>query len=277
MVGESIHDTSHHLQQLYLGLVDEPPIGTDQALETDYVFRLKGVRGFQVAEGSKNAKRRHFCGCVQQGRRVPGQGDGLPGASGRACLLPESGVLGLRSAVALLRMPSDVWSGRPVVLVDDAAEDVATSDGLAADRCHRTRDRLGELKAAVWSRLVVVADVLGEHLVEVSSGDDEEMVEALLADGADEALGVRVRTRRTHRRADALDADRGEDFVEAPRELGVAVADEEPEAPAGIVHVRGEVPGYLGHPGTVRVGSGPENMHDAALDLDDEQDVVAMK
>jgi hypothetical protein len=88
-------------------------------------------------EGSENAKWHHFCGCVQQGRRVPGQGDGLPGASGRACLLPESGVLGLRSAVALLRMPSDVWSGRPVVLVDDAAEDVATSDGLATD--HRKR------------------------------------------------------------------------------------------------------------------------------------------
>src|ERR1035441_5171565 len=226
-------------------------------------------------EGSKNAKRRHFCGCVQQGRRVPGQGDRLPGASGRACLLPESGVLGLRSAVVLLRMPSDVWSGRPVVLVDDAAEGVATSDGLAADRCHRTLDRLGELKAAVWPRLVVVADVFGEHLVEVSSGDDEEMVEALLADGADEALGVRVRTRRTHRRADALDADRGEDFVEAPRELGVAVADEEPESPSGIVHVRGEVPSCLGHPWAVRVGSGPENMHDAALDLDDEQHVVA--
>src|SRR5664279_2713057 len=228
-------------------------------------------------EGSENAKRRHFCGCVQQGPRVPGQGDGLPGASGRACLLPESGVLGLRSAVALLRMPSDVWSGRPVVLVDDAAEDVATSDGLAADRCDRTRDRLGELKAAVWPRLVVVADVLGEHLVEVSSGDDEEMVEALLADGADESLRVCVRTRRTDRSAEVLAGDRGEDFVEAPRELGVAVADEEPEAPAGIVHVRGEVPGYLGHPGTVRVGSGPENMHDAALDLDDEQDVVAIK
>jgi len=30
----------------------------------------------------------------------------------------------------------------------------------------------------------------------VSSGDDEEMVEALLADGADEALGVRVRLSR---------------------------------------------------------------------------------
>src|ERR1035437_10945207 len=113
---------------------------------------------FKKAEGSKNAKRCHFCGCVQQGRRVPGQGDGLAGASGRACLLPESGVLGLRSAVALLRMPGDVWSGSsPVVLVDDAAEDVAMSDGLGADRCHRTRDRLGDLKAAVWPRLVVVA------------------------------------------------------------------------------------------------------------------------
>src|ERR1035441_9192900 len=81
--------------------------------------------------------------------------------------------------------------------------------------------------------------------------------------------------RRTHRRADALDADRGENFVEAPRELGVSVADEEPEAPAGIVHVRGEVPGYLGHPGTVRVGGGSEDVHDAALHFDDEQHVVA--
>ena len=82
----------------------------------------------------------------------------------------ESGVLGSRGAVALPRMPvRDVWSGSPVVLVDDAVEDIATSDGLAADRCHRTGDRLGELKAAVWSRLVVVADVLGEHRFEVSS------------------------------------------------------------------------------------------------------------
>ena len=71
--------------------------------------------------------------------------------------------------------------------MDDAAEDVVTDDGAADDRSSWVGDRLGELKAAVWSRLVVVADVLGEHLVEVSSGDDEEMVEALLADGADEA------------------------------------------------------------------------------------------
>ena len=56
----------------------------------------------------------------------------------------ESGVLGSRGAVALPRMPvSDVWSGSPVVLVDDAAEDIATNDG-AADRRNRAGDRLGE-------------------------------------------------------------------------------------------------------------------------------------
>src|SRR5450759_5431510 len=80
------------------------------------------------------------------------------------------------------------------------------------------------------------------------------MVETLLADGADESFGVRVRTRRAHRRADALDTDRGEHLVEAGGELGVAVADEEAEWPSGLLEVGGEVAGHLGHPGGVRVG-----------------------
>jgi hypothetical protein len=64
---------------------------------------------------------------------------------------------------------SDLWSGSgPVVLVDDAAEDIATSDA-AADRRYRTLDRLGELQAAMRSLVVVVADVLVEHRFEVSS------------------------------------------------------------------------------------------------------------
>ena len=36
-------------------------------------------------------------------------------------------------------------------------------------RRHRTPDRLGELKAAMWSRFVVVPDVLVEHRFEVLS------------------------------------------------------------------------------------------------------------
>src|ERR1035441_4908185 len=101
------------------------------------------------------------------------------------------------------------------------------------------------------------------------------MIEALLADSAYESLGVRVGTRRTDRGADLLDADRCEYLVEALRELRVTVADEEPEAPAGILQIRGEVAGHLGHPGAVRVGGGAEDVHCAAVHLDDEQHVVA--
>src|SRR5664280_803812 len=101
------------------------------------------------------------------------------------------------------------------------------------------------------------------------------MIEALLADGADESFGVRVRTRRTDRSADGLDTDRGEHLVEAGGELGVAVADEESEHPTGILQVRGEIAGHLCDPWAVRVGGGSEDVRDAALHFDDEQHVVA--
>src|ERR1035437_2144096 len=103
------------------------------------------------------------------------------------------------------------------------------------------------------------------------------MIEAFLADGADESLGVRVRTRRADPSADGLDTDRGEHLVEAGGELGVPVADEESESPAGILQVRGEIAGHLCDPWTVRVGGGSEDVHDPALHFDDDQHVVAPK
>src|SRR5664280_1506640 len=103
------------------------------------------------------------------------------------------------------------------------------------------------------------------------------MIEALLAEGADESLGVRVRTRRTDRSADGLDADRGEHLVEAGGGLGVPVAEEESEAPAGILQVRGEIAGHRFDPWIVRVGGGSEDVHDPALHFDDDQHVVAPK
>src|ERR1035437_8166191 len=103
------------------------------------------------------------------------------------------------------------------------------------------------------------------------------MVEALLADGADESFGVRVRTRRTDRSADGLGTDRGEHLVEAGGELGVAAADGEPESTTGILQDRGEIAGHLCDPWAVRVGGGSEDVHDAALHFDDEQHVVAPK
>src|ERR1039457_1587313 len=63
------------------------------------------------------------------------------------------------------------------------------------------------------------------------------MVEALGADGTHESLRVRVCTRRAHRGADSLDADGGENLVEAGGELGVPVADEEPEGSTGLFEI----------------------------------------
>jgi hypothetical protein len=69
--------------------------------------------------------------------------------------------------------------------------------------------------------------------------------------------------------------DRGQHGVEGRGELGVAVADEEPEAAPRVFERGDEVAGDLNHPVTVGVGGDAEQVHDAPLDLDHEQDVVA--
>jgi hypothetical protein len=61
-----------------------------------------------------------------------------------------------------------------------------------------------------------------EHMFEMSAVRDKEPVEALAADGADEALGDRVRFRCSHRRLDDADAFADEDGVEVAGELAVA-------------------------------------------------------
>ena len=101
------------------------------------------------------------------------------------------------------------------------------------------------------------------------------MVEALGAYGTHESLRVRVCTRRAHRGADGLDADGGENLVEAGGELGVPVADEEPEASTGLFEIGGEVAGDLSHPWVIGIGRGTEDVDDASLQFDHEQHVVA--
>ena len=85
-------------------------------------------------------------------------------------------------------------SGSPVVLVDDAAEDVAPVD-LAGAWLFVAEQWGRELASAVRAGLVVVAEVEAEHRFEVTSRVDEQVVEAVLPDGADPALGERVRLR----------------------------------------------------------------------------------
>jgi hypothetical protein len=90
-----------------------------------------------------------------------------------------------------------------VVFVDEAAEEVA-----ALDRRGRRRDdvtaRIGwcELERSVRSLRVVVGEVGAEGVLEVAAADDQEPVEALVSDRADEGLRVGVRLRCADRCVD---------------------------------------------------------------------------
>ncbi len=72
-----------------------------------------------------------------------------------------------------------------------------------------------------------MVDEAREDALEMATVEDQEPVETLASDGADEALGDRVRLRRPHRRADDLDAVASEDDVEVAGELAVTIPDQE--------------------------------------------------
>jgi hypothetical protein len=140
--------------------------------------------------------------------------------------------------------------------VDESAEDVTSPNGS-----HAAVDgmwvRRGELKAAVGTSPVVVADVLGEDPFQLASGEHEQVIEAVFSDRAHPSFGVGIRSWRSDRSPDGLGADRGEDVVEAGGELGVAVTDEEPHSSPGVLEVTSEVAGDLGDPHVVGIGGDP--------------------
>ena len=162
-----------------------------------------------------------------------------------------------------------------LIFVDQAAEPVASSDTLQIGRGVLGKGSLGSglAQRAMWAVVVVVPLVLPKHGRGVALVDDQEAVEEFSTDRADEAFGDRVGARCLHRRLDDLDVDGGEDGVEGGGELGVAVADEEPESSTGVVEVHEQVAGLLGEPSCGGVGGDAEDVHAAGGVLDDEEDV----
>ena len=76
---------------------------------------------------------------------------------------------------------------------------------------------------------VVVLDELTEYHGEVTGSDDQQVIEAFPAQGADEAFGDRVRPGCPDRGADDPDVGVGEHGVEGGGERAVSVADQEPK------------------------------------------------
>jgi hypothetical protein len=109
--------------------------------------------------------------------------------------------------------------------------------------------RRPEVERAMWAVAVVVLDEDAEHAVELAPVEDEEPVETLGADGANEALGDRIRLGRPDRCPDDLDAFTAEDGVEVTRELTVAIADQEANGRRSLRQGPGELACLLGYPG----------------------------
>src|SRR5215211_8973638 len=102
-----------------------------------------------------------------------------------------------------------------------------------------------------------------EHAFEMAAVEDQEPVETLRADGADEALGNRVRLWRSHRRADDLDPFASEDDVEVTRELAVAIPNQKSHRRRTLRQSPSELTRLLGDPGAARVRGAAGEMHPA--------------
>src|ERR1039457_3866875 len=100
---------------------------------------------------------------------------------------------------------------------------------------------------------VVVLDVLVDDGLEMSTTEDEHPVQTFTPDSTDEALSDGGCTGRPDRSADGPDTFGAEDLVEAGRELGVTIADQEFDRPGSLGQFIGQIPGLLDHPGASRI------------------------
>jgi hypothetical protein len=143
------------------------------------------------------------------------------------------------------------FSGRGLVLVDQAAEDRSTSDP-AVDRLGYGSFRTGraQLQCSMRPMPVVVHRIPGKHAAQVSFPEDQHPVGDLGSDGQHEASGEAVRPRASRRDLDYLNTCIGQHRVERGRELSGPIADEEPEPGDMVAEVHDEVAGLLGGPGS---------------------------
>jgi hypothetical protein len=139
----------------------------------------------------------------------------------------------------------------------------------------RVRERRAVVERAVRSVLVVVADVGADDLFELAPAEDQDPVEAFAAQASHPALGMRLRLWRSHRRLDHTDAIGTEHFVEAARELAVAVTHEEPHRPLLLGEGQYKVACLLRHPALVRIRGHAAEMDAAVRELDEKEHVQA--
>jgi len=124
---------------------------------------------------------------------------------------------------------------------------------------------------------VVVPGVAAKDAPKMTFVDDEQMIEALRSDGADEALRVGVRVRRPEWGLQDLGTFRQKDRVEACHVLRVAVANEELDVDPFVGNVTSHIPGLLSDPGRVWMSGHAGDPDPSAADFDEEENVKTLQ
>ena len=137
------------------------------------------------------------------------------------------------------------------VLVKQATKEVASahpgSPSLADQGQTGGWTRRVQPKRSVWTAPVVVLDVDPEDLLQVTTANDEEPVEALGADGPDPPLRIGVRVWRLDRRDEYLGTLGAEHVVASAMDLRVAVAEHKAQSQSPIRCLQEQV-GPAGRP-----------------------------
>jgi hypothetical protein len=150
---------------------------------------------------------------------------------------------------------------------------MATDRGVERNHGGRVVDWRVLAQALMWAMVIEVTHVLVENGAGMSLVIEQQPVGALLANTADESLGIAVRPRSPGRDLDDVDAFGGEEGVEGVGELGVPVADQEAERADLLTQVHQQVTGDLGGPGGGRVGGHTEDMDPAGAHFHNKKDV----
>lgn len=162
--------------------------------------------------------------------------------------------------------------------MDQAAEAIVTNDAA----CGRDRRRLiadGDRTALgetlMRATMVVVLQEVLEHPFQVSTAEDEQVVQQLPACGPHPALGKCIRPWGPVGQAEHLHSFAHKDLIEATTELGVAISEQEPGLELAGLELPGQVASLLDHPVAGGVGGDAGEVDPAGADLDEEEDVQA--
>lgn len=154
-----------------------------------------------------------------------------------------------------------------MVFVDGAGQERSSHDGRGQVDHDVGVVARGTLLSPLVGRMIVVVRLIGgQDLAEVALAEDELLVEALAAQGTDATFGVSIRARSLDRSPDDPNATGSEDSVEGTGELGVSIADKEPELVSPLTEIIEQVTSELSRP---RPGgmSGDQDVDAAGVDF----------